>query len=1083
MPGVTESVSTLTSHSSFDHREQLPPEPMSAPLLSSKEPVPTFDTKPIQKRSLSSPELTADLLAQQANNALYNLWLYQAFVQVRKLADGDTNYNVSTLKSIEVTLEDEDGKTIEELLPSLHKSRGLKSEQKYKSYLNDLADRLHQQLLHSAEIDAENEDTLKKEAKQHLKKYKVHLSKMKDPDTNTRVSQLVRQTFHYPKDSFQFPPHEFRSMEQLSNGAPSVHSQAVSANMHRATMDASTSPIHSPKKQWKPKETTPTHRRSAPGRIDQWLEGVESARQSGEDLQPAQWTTPETSPSKHRTSTPHRPHPNRSLPQPSRGNPSGWDVASNPSTDNVDSDAGQNYPLSPIGGPPFPFPNGMDRTRSEGDIHELARHFSDDEPQPRRDYERVSPAIPSPQGLAGSNSVHDGISSEHFPRDQRRPDSRSIHRASESSLSSAHSSGMPVPNDHHGNEEDSARSSSVHDSIDSEHSPRDQWRPGSQSMHRTSQLSLSSAHSSGMPVSSVQPFTIRGHVEDVESEADSTDLLANESTTHPVINGHDGGRRTPETYHEPHRRPGSDDVRSDNGDRPVSPSSPRSSTTHDVPHQEDLADDANAAGSLLSPYSDTRDSRRDDLSTSRTDLREDQEDDVHVAENSANVKPPSLPNSRPSSRLSTSQPSLTSRHSVENFDTDERPDSLPQTLPSMVASEDFAPFSRPLLHSAKISGAFSNSLCDLLEDLSDTASTQEDFSEASKPTEDPCEWEWEHQPLTLGQTSIPTELNLNDEMGIRSALASINRTMEQIRKESCNISDLIGVYGLLTKIDHALSTQPHFNKTDHLKDGYSLLSLDVEKSITHIFGLLSRSEVQMLLKSGISESAPVKNSFNHKDNLAAGLDELKKIIQLHKKPDEDKLIAANSEALEHIFSILVALGNLDDVQFRDANSVIYNQLNQAFSLHIERIEAILDLYSNEACPTEDGLSQFSFSMDGEGSMNRSERDETMESPSKPAIAGISVDTTEESSQIQSPQQSEQSVERQKRVRTILSTESMKTVFRYTLTNDSEEDDIEVEAVLSGKPGADDETLKMELDSSKKPSEGVTLSTRGKVFIV
>ncbi|GAA4651542.1 hypothetical protein GCM10023116_38260 [Kistimonas scapharcae] len=291
-------------------------------------------------------------------------------------------------------------------------------------------------------------------------------------------------------------------------------------------------------------------------------------------------------------------------------------------------------------------------------------------------------------------------------------------------------------------------------------------------------------------------------------------------------------------------------------------------------------------------------------------------------------------------------------------------------------------------------------------------------------------------------------------------------------------------YTLLTTIDTAL-TQAPYNNAQHYKKCSSLLSLSIQKSISAIFEFLSEEKVQSTLASDVKNDQAFKFSpFHQTSTTSQRLQSLEKSVELWRKSSEKKLIEDNKQALEYILFVLEKLERLDEAKFRSARSVIYNQFNQAFNIHIERIEAILTPYSYAPCDTDDEVSQ-QFSMDERADKILVTVDTGKQRgyrTHKPLVAEVSTDAMDTSGLLPSPD--EELTTFSARLATKLSKDSVKSCYR--LTPDNTEEDLQIDTVLSGQNGADDEKISIimtkPVSQPKTPNESQTLQSRPPMIV-
>ena len=993
MKSISDSTLIHSSHSGIHSLKQpLPGEMPVEPLISLDETASPVERTSIRRRSLSSPEAIADIRAQKANDDLNNLWLYKSLVQVRRLAEGDKDFDVSILQSIKVTLRD--GSTINELLSLVNDNRRSDRDfdnTHYRQPLNELAARLEEALHLSGINSNENEATLKKTAKQSLNSYKQHLMSMNDPNTDQWVSQLIHQTFHYPKGSVRLPPHEYHPMKQPSERAPSVRSEAVSANI-APEKETATSLMQPPEKHGDPKHITLSHAQSNPelDYVAQWVEQVNKAQ----NIRPKKWGSyPEVSPSKRRTSTPRRPSTNTL--KPSSVTPAALDLASkDPRTEYAGSHDSQRHPhhSGMDHHHVFPFRNDMGRAHSEDDLDSLAWPLSEDKPSLDGQHESFTAVSPLPKLLSRSPFFRGSVGSQKA---------------------------------------DSAP-----------------WSPDTQSMHSTSHLSLSSKSDSSSEGFHEQPFIVSGQLDYTDSETDSVEHFPGDREPYSTTTMH-GPIAPVGTDQNPHVL--DTEAISDNGDRHSLPGDFRS-----LPDQEDLADDG-SMDALSGLYDAKESSQGEDLSTSRTDIGEDEVDRIHVVADPTDRQLPSSSSltsllRTPSSR---SLPSSEHSYSEHDFNAEARRPSLPPSLPRVTPSDDFDPLKPSLLDRVAITGGFSASLCDSLERLSDIFSTggDTDMPEVSEASMAIDLYDM-RSPESGCALWVPRVADLKHVERMRSALLSIQTIMAGIQHETYPINDLMDAYTLLTTIDTAL-TQAPYNNAQHYNKCCSFLSLSIQKSISAIFEFLSEENVQSILASEVNDKAFKFSPFHQTSTTSQHLQSLEKSVELSRKADEKELIDANKQSLEHILLVLEKLERLDEAKYRSARGVIYNQFNQAFALHIQRIEAILIQYSGVApCDTDDELSQqFSMDEETEKSLAIIDTDQAVsDAPPKPLAAEISTDAIGTPGLPYEPY-SELSARLTKK----LSSYSVHT--SYTLThNDNPGENLKIDTVLSGENGADDEEI-------------------------
>ncbi len=212
---------------------------------------------PVRSRQISHTS-SANSLRQNAQQALYNLWLSKVLAEVRKLKQGD-DYNRSIIQTISVRLDD--GSTITELSELTNHNDSTDT-----FYLDDLITGLEAEL----NTQTAEEEALLDNAKNALAAYRSQLREQKSANSaNRAISVLVGQVFHFPPRSLALDSGSASSQSSLSSYAS--RQSGIEAHSERSHQTASS--IH-------PSGDTmhPGSREEGPRRASSLPEGLDRAR-------------------------------------------------------------------------------------------------------------------------------------------------------------------------------------------------------------------------------------------------------------------------------------------------------------------------------------------------------------------------------------------------------------------------------------------------------------------------------------------------------------------------------------------------------------------------------------------------------------------------------------------------------------------------------------------------------------------------------------------------------------------------------------------------------------------------------------
>ncbi len=219
--GSTISASSLPVR---PYDRETTPEHTGAPVTRPTSPQQSSRT-PVGKRRVSHTSRATNLL-NNANRALYNLWLHKVLTEVNKLQQGDNDYDRSIIKTVSIQLDN--GLTITEL-----SELTARSDSTDRPGFDDLISRIEEEFTTKNATEAGLLDN----AKNALADYRRQLRKgMSANEANTAISGLITQEFHFPSSlPDEESAHDSSSQTSHAHVSQPSDTETQPARSHRTT--------------------------------------------------------------------------------------------------------------------------------------------------------------------------------------------------------------------------------------------------------------------------------------------------------------------------------------------------------------------------------------------------------------------------------------------------------------------------------------------------------------------------------------------------------------------------------------------------------------------------------------------------------------------------------------------------------------------------------------------------------------------------------------------------------------------------------------------------------------------------------